>query len=149
MDGTTSTKLTRRVVLATGVASTAALAGCSGLSLGGGNFEFPDGDPNDSQKEIVRVFVTRVHNEEYDAASERFTNEMDNELPPDRIESVWSENVGSLEEYVEISTWGIEPDGDGEAVFARVECANGYYALQLSLIRGQIYGVFIRNVVKE
>ena len=149
MNDDTQTTLTRRGALTFGAVGTAALAGCSGLGLGSSGFEFPNGDPADAQKETVRMFVTRVHNGEYKSASEPFTEELAGELPPNRIENVWAENVGDLGAYEEISSWGIESADGGEAIFARVECANGRYALQLTLVDELIDGVFIRNVVAE
>lgn len=146
MDDETPTTLTRRGALTLGAAGAAALAGCSGLGLGGGEFEFPDGDPSDEQKAIARTFVTRVHEGEYAAASEPFTEELAGELPPARIESVWAENVGDLGAYEDIAAWGIESRDGDDAVFARVECANGRYALQLTLAGELIGGVFIRSV---
>jgi len=149
MNDDTQTTLTRRGALTVGAVGTAALAGCSGLGLGSSGFEFPNGDPADAQKETVRMFVTRVHNGEYKSASEPFTEELAGELPPNRIESIWAENVGDLGAYEEIGSWGIESADGSEAVFASVECANGRYALQLTLIDELIDGVFIRNVVAE
>jgi hypothetical protein len=146
MNDGTQTTLTRRGALAVGAVGTTALAGCSALGLGGGGFEFPDGDPTDSQKEIAQTFVTRVHEGEYAAASEAFTDQLAGELPPDRIESVWAENVGDLGAYEEIGAWGTASRDGSEAVFARVECANGRYALQLTLAGELIAGVFIRSV---
>ncbi|QKG93746.1 DUF3887 domain-containing protein [Halorubrum salinarum] len=148
MNDGTQTTLTRRGVLAVSVAGATALAGCSGLGLGG-DFEFPDGDPSDAQKQTTRTFVTRVHDGEYEAASEPFTEELAGSLPPDRIESVWAENVGDLGAYERIGAWGIESRDGNDAVFARVECANGHYALQLTLAGERIGGVFIRNVAPE
>jgi len=142
-----STRVTRRSVVVAGVA---VLSGCSGLGLGGGDdFEFPDGDPTDDQKEIVRTFVARVHDEEYEAAAEPFTGEMTEAMPPDQIGSVWSENVGDLGAYEGISEWGIVEHEDTDAVFARVQCASGYYALQVTLSGEQIAGLYFRNKVSE
>lgn len=149
MNDGTQTTVTRRGALAVGAVGTAALAGCSALGLGGGGFEFPDGDPTDAQKETARTFVTRVHDGEHEAASEPFTEELAGELPPNRIEDVWAESVDDLGAYEDIGAWGTESGDGGEAVFARVECANGHYALQLTLSGELIDGVFIRNVVPE
>ena len=106
MNDETQTMLTRRSVLTVGAVGTVALAGCSALRFGGIRFEFPDGNPADTQKQTGRTFVERVHNGEYEAATEPFTEELTGELPPSRIESVWDENVGDLGAYEEIAAWG-------------------------------------------
>lgn len=138
-----SIRVTRRGVVVAGLAG---LSGCNGIGDLIGGFEFPDGDPSDEQRETVRTFVRRVHDEEYEAATEPFTDELAEELPPDRIESVWSQEVGDLGEYDAIEQWGIESTDEGDAVFARVGCANGHYALQLTFVDERVGGVFIRNV---
>lgn len=140
--------LTRRETLAASVASAAALAGCGGLGLGGG-FEFPDGDPTDEQKEIARTFVRRVHDGEYAAATEPFTSEMSDAMGPDSVESTWSESVGDLGAYEDISKWGLESRDDTDAVFARVQCANGYYDLQVTIRDDRIAGLYFKNKVSE
>lgn len=135
--------VTRRSVVLAGLAS---LSGCSGLGNLGSGFEFPDGDPSNDQKAMTRTFVERVHDGEYEAASEPFTDELAEQLPPAEIESVWKQAVGGLGEYEEIQQWGLESTDEGDAVFARVGCANGHYALQLTFVDGQVGGVFVRNV---
>lgn len=139
----------RRFVQTSLTAGVAALAGCSALGIGGNDFEFPDGDPSDRQQAIARTFVERVHAGEYEAASERFTDEMTESMPPDRIERVWSDNVGDLGRYEAISDWGVVEREDIDAVFARVQCANGYYALQVTLRDERIAGLFFKNRVTE
>jgi len=143
-----TTRLSRREALAAGVAGAATLAGCNGLGLGGG-FEFPDGAPDDEQKAIVRTFVQRVHDGEYEAARGPFTDEMRDTMSADRIESVWNEEVGDLGAYQGIGLWGIESREENDAVFARVECESGHYALQVTLRDEQIAGLFIRHVETE
>lgn len=139
----TSVRLTRRSVVLAGIAS---LSGCSGLGNLVGGFEFPDGDPSDDQKQMTRTFVDRVHGGKYEASTGPFTDELTEELPPDQIESIWTEQLGDLGEYEEIEQWGLESVDEGDAVFARVSCANGRYALQLTFVENQVGGVFIRNV---
>jgi hypothetical protein len=139
--------ITRRAALVAAIAGKTALAGCNGLGPGG--FTFPDGTPTERQQEIAQTFVTRVHDGAYEAATDSFTTELADSLPPDRIERVWADTVGDLGPFAAIGAWGVRSGETGDAVFARVECANGYYALQVTIVDERIAGVFIRNVVRE
>ena len=141
-----STRVTRRGVV---VAGAVALSGCSGLGIGGNDFEFPDGDPSDDQKAIARTFVERVHDGEYEAATEPFTDEMTESMDPAQLERTWAQNVGDLGSYEEISELGVVEHEDVDAVFARVQCAEGYYALQVTTDGDRIAGLFFKNKVTE
>jgi hypothetical protein len=137
-------RLTRRDVLATGAASVAALAGCNGLGLDS-SFEFPDGEPSDEQKGIARTFVERVHDGAYEAATGPFTSDMTDAMSSEQLESDWDQNVGDLGDYEEISRWGVIAGENTDAVFARVECENGYYVLQVTIRGQQIAGLFFKD----
>jgi len=140
--------VTRRSILTASVASLGVLAGCSSLD-GVLGFSMPEGDPSDEQEQLVRTFVKHVHDEEYEAATASFTDTMTEELPPERIERVWNEQVGDLGAFEGIEKWGLATENGTDQVFARVGCAKGHYALQVTVTDGQIDGVFICTVVND
>lgn len=141
---------TRRGVLALGCSI--ALAGCSALF----GPEFPDDPvrPPDSHIEVIRPFVERVHDGEYEAAREPFNQELRDALSAEEIEDVWAEETGHLGTYDGIEQWAYEPDGpdeeEMEGVYVRVGMTEGHYDLQTTLDPDlRMAGVFIIDVVED
>lgn len=121
--------VTRRTVLA--LVSTLPLAGCS--ILAGRQFPEDGPEPPAAQATVVETFLDRVHDEEYEAATELFDPTLADELSAEKLATTWADETGDLGSYESVSEWAHDVDDGYDVVYARVSMTRGEYDLRVAL----------------